>query len=141
MIIDYLEKDEKYKIEASTNPNMFCIYLMTRGALISVNNGDTWKHVKKYIDKPRPNINTCSICYEAQCKHIITCCKCFVDICVLCITTILEKSMGEIPCPFCRNVVGQKLPPMAVHAISQGMRIQAMKPPDDMLDGIHLSNQ
>ena len=72
--------------------------------------------------------------------HIITCSKCFIDVCVVCITTILEKNEGEIPCPFCRNVVGQKLPPMAVHAISQGMRIQAMKPPETLLDGIHLSN-
>ena len=119
---------------------MFCIYLNTRGALISVNNGDTWKHVKKYIDKPRPTTNTCSIWYGPQCKHIITCSKCFVDVCVLCITTILETNEGLIPCAFCRNVVGKKLPPMAVQAISQGMRIQAMKPPEDMLDGIHLSN-
>ena len=132
MIIDYLGKDEKYKIEASENPNMFCIYLITRGALISVNNGDTWKHVKKYIDKPRPNTNTCSIGYEPQCMQITTCSKCFVDVCVLCITTILEKNHGQIPCAFCRNVVGQKLPPSAVQLISQGMRIQAMKPPETL---------
>ena len=48
--------------------------------------------------------------------------------------------MGEIVCPFCRNVVGKKLPPAAVQLISQGMRIQAMKPPETLLDGINLSN-
>ena len=46
MIIDYLGKDEKYKIEASENPNMFCIYLITRKALLSIKNGDNWKHIK-----------------------------------------------------------------------------------------------
>ena len=125
-----MEKDEKSKIEASENPDMFCKYLITRGALISIKHGDTWKHVNMYIDKPRPIINTCSICYEPQCMHIITCSKCCIDVCVTCITTILEKNEGLIVCAFCRNVVSQKLPPMAVLAVSQGMRLQAMKPPE-----------
>jgi len=73
MVVNYLEKDETYEIEASENPNMFCIYLITRKDLISVNHGDTWKRVKKYIDETRPNTKTCSICYEPQCRNIRTC--------------------------------------------------------------------
>ena len=141
MTVKHSEKDETDKMEASTNPNMFCIYLIARKALISVSHGDTWKHVKRYVDKPRPNTKTCSICYEPQCKHIITCSKCCVDVCVVCITTSLEKNQGQIPCACCRNVVGQKLPPTMVELMSQGMRLNAYnKQPEAMLDGIHLSN-
>ncbi len=69
------------KIEDPKNPNMFCICLIDRHALISVNNGDTWKHVKRYIDKPRPAAKSCSICYGNQNKRLISCSKCFVAVC------------------------------------------------------------
>ncbi len=131
-----MKKDEKYKIEASKTPTSFCIYLIDRHALISVNVGDTWKHVKKYIDKPRPATKSCSICFEHQCKRMISCSKCFADVCVICTTTILEKNQGQIPCPFCRTVVGYKLPPVMVEMMSQGMRLDAMRPPEAFLDGV-----
>ena len=136
MIVNYLNKDEKYKIEASNNPNSFCIYLIDRHALISVNNGDTWKHVKKYIDKPRPATKSCSICFEDQFNRMISCSKCFADTCVLCTTTILEKNCGQIPCPFCRNVVGIKLPPVMVQIMCQGICLDAMRPPEAFLVGL-----
>ncbi len=85
---------------------MFCEFLIDRHGLIGVSNGDTWKHVRKYIGKPRPATKSCSICYEDQCTSMLTCSKCFVDVCVICTTTILENNQGEIPCAFCRNVVG-----------------------------------
>ncbi len=95
-----------YKIEASQNPNMFCICLIDRHALISVNNSDNWKHIKKYIDKPRDKSNNCSICYETQRCNIITCNKCVADVCIYCTIEILERNQGAVPCPFCRHVVG-----------------------------------
>jgi len=83
----------------------------------------------------------CSICFEPQCKHIITCSKCVVDGCVVCITTSLQNNQGQIPCPFCRHVVGQKVPLTMVDMMSQGMRLNVLKKqPEAMLDGIHLSN-
>ena len=137
MIIKYLKKDEAYKIEASKHPNMFCIYLIDRHALISVNNGDTWKHVKRYIDKPRPDINNCSICFENQCVRMISRSKCFVAVCVTCTTNILENNEGQIVCAFCRAVVGFKMSPVMVQMMSQSLRFNSMKPPENLLDGIH----
>ncbi len=41
-----------------------------------------------------------------------------------------------IPCAFCRHVVGYKLPPVMVQMMSQGVRADAMQPPEYLLDGV-----
>ncbi len=71
VIVNHLKKDETYKIEASKTLNTFCICLIYRHALISVTNGEIWKHVKKYIDKPRPDKQSCADCYEPQHRNFM----------------------------------------------------------------------
>ena len=71
---------------------------------------------------------------------MVTCNKCFVGICVICLIRILENNHGQIPCAFCRNVVGHKLPWEALQLISQSIRFQAMHPPEAIFEGIHVSN-
>ncbi len=123
LIINYLKKDEKYKIEGSRWTEMFNIILMDRRAAISICAGDTWKQIKHFIDKPRPKFThaTCSICLDEENRCLVSCHKCHADACLKCNIKILKDNEGIIICPFCRNEVGIKQSPMMIDLLVMNM--------------------
>jgi hypothetical protein len=131
-ISNYLPEGETFKIEKSYNDDVFSFFLPSRHAMISICVGDTWKHIRKYIDKPRLNFDTCSICLLPQTENLITCNRCHADACVNCHIQILRKNKGKIVCAFCRNVVGVELPPHLIEVCVLNM-LQTVKEENERL--------
>jgi hypothetical protein len=124
-LTSYMPKGS-WKIVCLTADAGVVIHLIHGKAMLFLEPGETWKQMKRFLDKEHGNPDTweCPICFLTPNPLVLsTCDKCLGDICMVCSINLFEKTCGKIQCPFCRDVTGEAiLTPWQAALVAASMR-------------------
>jgi hypothetical protein len=98
-----------FKILIRDESKAVAIELAASRTMIFLEEGETWKQIKRLLAKEHGDPNTweCPVCFQNPTPCVLSTCDiCLNSTCMKCFIEMFESSCGKINCPFCRDNIG-----------------------------------